>query len=377
VICKTVKLGSVCYVRRGTTITKKQAVDGEVPVIGGGKKPTYYHNKANRKVNCITVSGSGASAGYVNMWDIPIFASDCSTVEPKDETQIAKFIYFYLYSKQSFIYENFRSGAAQPHVYAKDIASLSYPVLTLAEQKRIVAKLDKEFAEIDKAIAATQKKHVEILLVFQNFLLERFNSLAAETPQYTLREIAADFGRGKSKHRPRNDEKLYGNKMPFIQTGDVSKADVYIKSYSKKYSEFGLKQSKVWEAGTVCITIAANIAELGILDIQACFPDSVIGVFPNHSKTNSKYVYYLLSYFQSYIKSKSKGSAQQNINLGTFENEKFPFPSSIEEQVSIVNELDFMYEQCKHYSLMQQSKTKHLYSLKASLLQNIKTSEVI
>ena len=139
---KTVKLGEVCLVRRGTTITKKQTVEGDVPVIGGGTKPTYFHNEPNRAANCISVSGSGASAGFVNKWEVPIFASDCSTVEPKDGTQIHQFVYYYLMSQQKFIYDNFRSGAAQPHVYAKDIETLDYPIAPIAEQQRIVAKLD-------------------------------------------------------------------------------------------------------------------------------------------------------------------------------------------------------------------------------------------
>ena len=131
---RTVTLGDVCLVRRGTTITKSQTTDGNVPVIGGGTKPTYYHNEANRDPNCITVSGSGASAGFVNKWNEKIFASDCSTVEPKDDNQLHQFIYYYLLSQQQFIYENFRSGAAQPHVYAKDIAKLPFPIVPLAEQ---------------------------------------------------------------------------------------------------------------------------------------------------------------------------------------------------------------------------------------------------
>ena len=69
---ETKKLGKVLKVRRGTTITKRQTIEGEIPVIGGGIKPTYYHNVANRKKNCITVSGSGASAGFVNKWNKPI-----------------------------------------------------------------------------------------------------------------------------------------------------------------------------------------------------------------------------------------------------------------------------------------------------------------
>jgi len=155
-LCNKVKLKEVCLLRRGSTITKKQTVDGEVPVIGGGTKPTYFHNKSNRDVNCITISSSGASAGYVNKWDVPIFASDCSTVEAKDETQLQNFIYYFLLSKQKFIYKNFRSGAAQPHVYAKDVETIDYPIVPLSKQIQIVAKLDHAFVQIDKFTLCTK-----------------------------------------------------------------------------------------------------------------------------------------------------------------------------------------------------------------------------
>lgn len=156
------KLGEICIVRRGTTITKKQTIEGDVPVIGGGTKPTYFHNESNRKANCITISGSGASAGFVNKWDVPIFASDCSTVEPKDNTQLSEFIYYFLLSQQEYIYKNFRSGAAQPHVYAKDIETLEYPILSITEQQRIVVKLDAAFAEIDRAFQLINDKQSEL-----------------------------------------------------------------------------------------------------------------------------------------------------------------------------------------------------------------------
>ena len=97
----------------------------------------------------------------------------------------------------------------------------------------------------------------------------------------TLSEIAKDFGRGKSKHRPRNDVRLYGGDIPFIQTGDIREAGKWIENYSQTYSEFGLQQSKQWEKGTLCITIAANIAETGLLGFDACFPDSIIGFVAN------------------------------------------------------------------------------------------------
>ena len=93
----------------------------------------------------------------MNQWDVPIFASDCSTVEPKDNTQLSEFIYYFLLSKQEYIYKNFRSGAAQPHVYAKDIGTLEYPILSITEQQRIVAKLDAAFAKVDKTSEAIKK----------------------------------------------------------------------------------------------------------------------------------------------------------------------------------------------------------------------------
>ena len=94
-IVKT-KLGAVCSINRGTTITQKEALEGDIPVVAGGLKPTYYHNKANRFNTTITVSGSGANAGFVNLWKQPIFASACSTVEVKDANVDIEFIYYIL-----------------------------------------------------------------------------------------------------------------------------------------------------------------------------------------------------------------------------------------------------------------------------------------
>ena len=89
------------------------------------------------------------------------------------------------------------------------------------------------------------------------------------------------ISRGRSKHRPRNDSALFGSKYPFIQTADVKNANLYISEYSQTYNEKGLAQSKLWQPGTLCITIAANIADTGILSIPDCFPDSVMGFIPH------------------------------------------------------------------------------------------------
>lgn len=98
------------------------------------------------------------------------------------------------------------------------------------------------------------------------------------------------ISRGRSQHRPRNDPALFGGIYPFIQTADVKSAHLYLTSYSTTYNEKGLMQSKLWHPGTLCITIAANIAETAILGIDACFPDSIMGFIPYEGVSNVKFV---------------------------------------------------------------------------------------
>ena len=132
-------------------------------------------------------------------------------------------------------------------------------------------------------------------------------------PEATLSDLG-EFGRGVSKHRPRNDIKLLGGKYPLIQTGDVANAGLYITSYGNTYSELGLRQSKMWDKGTLCITIAANIAKTAILEFDACFPDSVVGFIANE-RTNNIFIHYWFSFFQEILESQAPESAQKNINL--------------------------------------------------------------
>ena len=140
--------------------------------------------------------------------------------------------------------------------------------------------------------------------------------------------------RGKSKHRPRYAFHLYGGPYPFIQTGQIREASKYITKYEQTYSEDGLAQSKLWKKGTLCITIAANIAEIAILGMDACFPDSVLGFIPNKKKCDLDFAFYTLKYFQRELQQMGDGSVQDNINLGTFTQIKFPFPP-LPEQIAI------------------------------------------
>lgn len=122
-------------------------------------------------------------------------------------------------------------------------------------------------------------------------------------------------GRGKSKHRPRNDPSLYGGPYPFFQTGDIKAANLYLSEYTQTYNEKGLAQSKLWEPGTLCITIAANIADTAILGIRGAFPDSVVGFVADPEKANVRFIKYFIDTIKLQMQSVSRGTTQDNLSL--------------------------------------------------------------
>jgi type I restriction enzyme S subunit len=252
--------------------------------------------------------------------------------------------------------------------------SVHYPE-SLPEQQRIASFLDEAFDGIATAKANAEKNLQNAHALFESYLQSIFTQHGKGWKQKTLEEIATTFGRGKSKHRPRNAPHLYGGKYPFVQTGDVRNADHTITEFSQNYSEAGLAQSKLWPKGTICITIAANIAETAILGFDACFPDSIIGVVANPKEADVGFIEYLLQSFKVRLQAMGKGSAQANINLGTFENERFPFPS-VAEQKQIVDRLDKLRGETQRLASVYERKLAALDALKKSALHQAFTGNL-
>ena len=115
-------LGDIAEFKRGKTITKTIAIDGNIPVVAGGTEPAYYHNIANTKAPVITVSASGANAGFVRMYHKDVFASDCSFVDT-NTTEYLPFVYCFMVNNKAQL-DILQKGSAQPHVYAKDINAI-------------------------------------------------------------------------------------------------------------------------------------------------------------------------------------------------------------------------------------------------------------
>ena len=179
----------------------------------------------------------------------------------------------------------------------------------------------------------------------------------------TLNQLG-EFNRGKSKHRPRNDKKLFvDGKYPFVQTGEIKAANLFIRSHTEMYSEFGLQQSKLWNQNTLCITIAANIAETALLGYPMCFPDSVVGFNAYPSESSELFMHYVFTYIKKSIQKSASGSIQDNINIDYLTTLSFKTPdkSYQDKIVSVLLVLDSKIELNNRINTELEAMAKMLY----------------
>lgn len=236
-----------------------------------------------------------------------------------------------------------------PNLTLEIIKDCPIPLPPLSEQQRIVERIEELFAKLDEAKERLQevadsfavRKAAILHKAFTGELTKQWrreNGVSDESwEEKKLGEVGV-LERGRSKHRPRNDERLFGGIYPFIQTGDVANADMFIEKHSQTLSDFGMQQSKLFVKNTICITIAANIGKVAILSYDSCFPDSVVGLTTDE-KNSYKYVYYYLSTQQKELESKAPATAQKNINLKVLNDLDIPLPT-LPEQHEIVRLID-------------------------------------
>lgn len=305
----------------GGNIKTKQndyAEVGEFPIVDQGKAliAGYTDDEAALCKVPLPVVIFGDHTRCLKFVDFPfgMGADGVKVLKPKAGLD-AKFLYHYLRQIK------LPDGGYDRHF--KYLKRETVPLPPLEEQRRIAAILDQ--AETLR----TQRRTALALLdsLTQSLFLDMFGDPVANAkgwPTPKFGEVGA-LDRGISKHRPRNAPELLGGKHPLVQTGEVANCDGYIRSYTSTYSDLGLRQSKMWPAGTLCITIAANIAKTGILTFDACFPDSVVG-FRADDPATVEYVRVWLSFLQKALEDSAPESAQKNINLAILRGLSIPLP---------------------------------------------------
>ena len=241
----------------------------------------------------------------------------------KDESKLdIKYLRFWFTTIKGQLLNRAVGGTLQ-NISMGIVKDLEIPLPSLQTQQKISAILDKadELRQYNKQLI---EKYDALT---QSLFLDMFGDPVHNSKKWEEVKFSevGKLDRGKSKHRPRNAPELLNGPYPLIQTGDIANSGGYVNSYKSTYSEFGLKQSKLWPSGTLCITIAANIAKTAILTFEACFPDSVVGFVPN-KKTNNIYVQNWMSFLQAMIEEKAPMAAQRNINLAILKDLEFMMP---------------------------------------------------
>ncbi len=248
-------------------------------------------------------------------------------------------------------------GGSLTRAQPKKVATYPLCVPSVNEQTQIANTLDELLAQVDSiktrldAIPAILKRvRQSVLAAAVSGRLtddwrgsdEYENGYPVDWRQQGFSSLG-ELSRGKSKHRPRNDPRLFGDKYPFVQTGEIAQADDDITVASKYYSDFGLAQSRLFPMGTLCITIAANIADTALLGMEACFPDSVVGFIADEKKCDVRFIKYIVDFNKENLEAFAPATAQKNINLQVLNSLRFPLPE-LNEQNEIVQRAERFFE---------------------------------
>ena len=323
------KLGEVCTMYQPKTISTQELVDAGAYLVYGANGVIGKYDKYNHEQSEILMTCRGATCGTINISEpFSWINGNAMVIHPTNNDYVRDFLVYQLKAvdKSSVI-----TGAAQPQITRQMLQTLPVVLAPIEDQQRIVAELNC----LNEMIAVKQEQLKEFDKLAQSIFYDMFGDPVSndkEWETYKLEELGV-LARGVSKHRPRNAPELLGGTMPLIQTGDVANAEMYITSYTSTYSDLGIAQSKVWDAGTLCITIAATIGKCAILSFKACFPDSVVGFMAERSKTNNVYMYFIFKRLQKILEMNAPAVAQKNINLAVLNALQIPLPPlSLQQQ---------------------------------------------
>ena len=391
------KLGQLCQLGEGEKMQDKKYPYLEAKYLRGKIEATILTNGEFVKKGTRLILVDGENSGEVFLATEDGYkGSTFKVLYIPEEMHIPYVLMFILLNKQ--LLRNRKTGSAIPHLNKELFFNLLIPIPPLAEQQRIVDKI-KELLPLVEEYGKAETRLKELNADFPDMLrksilqqavqgklternpedepaselLKRIQAEKAQLikdgklkkekplPPITEEEIPFDIpdtwewvrltdvgelSRGKSKHRPRNDKVLYeGGIYPLIQTGDVARSNGKITNCTTFYNEVGLAQSRMWNKGTLCMTIAANIADVGILDFDSCFPDSVVGFNSFYSIDSNKYFLYMLMAYQNILDGMATKSAQKNINLETISSLAYPLPP-LEEQKRIVARVEELLALC-------------------------------
>ena len=359
----------------------KTVVNNEYPVLTSSKNGIYLQSEYfNKQVASKDNTGykiikkgqftyramSDTGEFYPNMLkcvDVGIVSPAYPVFEITNRDIIYPQYLQYFFRSNTFRYNisGLEQGSTRTSIKFNKMKNIKIKLPPLLEQKKVIMILDRVGSLISKR--QEQLKYFDELT--KSLFIEMFGDPVKNPFMFEKQRLSkiGELERGVSKHRPRNAPELLGGKYPLIQTGEISNSDLYINKFENTYSELGLSQSKLWKKGTLCITIAANIAKTGILTFDSCFPDSVVGFVPN-KLTNNIFIHYWFSFFQKILEEEAPESAQKNINLKVLSNLDVIVPP-----IELQNKFAAVVAQIDKSKLAVKKSLEELEILKKSLMQ--------
>ena len=281
-------LGDVAELKRGETVTRKEVVEGQVPVIAGGREPAYYIDRSNRQGETIVIAGSGAYAGFVSFWDERIFVSDAFSIVVDRSVLQPRFVYHWLSGRQEAIHA-LKSGGGVPHVYPKDVAKLRCPVPPLEVQREIVRILD-QFTTLEAELEAELEARRAQYEHYRNHLLS-YESLAARGPVNVIE--LQDVGVVRMCKRIHKAETSIQGDIPFFKIstfGGTPTSFISAELYGKYKDKYPYPKK-----GDLLISAAGTIGQIVRFDgADAYFQDSnIVWLEHDESIVLNRYLYYV------------------------------------------------------------------------------------
>ena len=386
------KVKRIFDIGRGRVISQQELTSVGYPVYSSqiknngclGYISTYDFDKSQ-----LTWTTDGVNAGTVFLREGKHNCTNvCGTLAPKNDTNDLRYL---KYALEYIAFYHKRADINGFKIMNNEMAEIELLLPPLFEQQNIANYLDFKCSQTQSILEQSLFSIEEYKKLKQAVITQAVTKgvrgeremkdsgveWIGEIPKEWVCEkikYATSISRGLFNHRPRNDERYYNGKYPFIQTGDVANATKYIVSYSQTLNELGKSVSKKFPKGTLTMTIAANVGDVAILNFDAYFPDSVVGFIPNKN-IRTLYLFYVFSAMKDEFTRTAIKSTQLNLNIDRVKETFIPVTLNVNEQCEIENYLESKCAEIDGLIAKKEQLVKELESYKKSLIYEVVTGK--
>ncbi|HOG20813.1 MAG TPA: restriction endonuclease subunit S [Salinivirgaceae bacterium] len=342
------ELGKVCKFQRGNSITQNDVTEGDVPVIAGGQKPSYYHNKSNRTGETIAVSSSGAYAGFVSYWTIPVFLSDSFSVNPDMELLTPKYVYYFLKHNQEKIH-NTKRGSGVPHVHGSSIAKLLIPIPPLPVQQEIVNILDK-FTKLEAKLETELEEELKARRKQYEYYRNRLLSATEVNGKWLMNGVEVEWKTLeevfyiKNGYTPSKSKSEYweNGTIPWFRMEDIRQNGRILSDSIQHITPDAVKGNGLFPANSIIVATTATIGEHALIIVDSLANQQFTFLTKRelfNEKINMKFFHYFMFIIDEWCKNNTNTASFPSVDMRKFKKYLIPIPP-LSEQERIVEILD-------------------------------------